>query len=50
MQASLQWVCRFRKVSGELDVMNADQIKAFVLQKTGISISPNDDFGKIQIG
>jgi len=33
------------KVSGSLDVMDADQIKAFV-QKSGNSISPNDDLGK----
>ncbi len=45
MQASYNGYVGLEKVSGELDVMNADQIKAFVA-KSGISISPNDDFGK----
>ena len=49
MQASYNGYVGLEKVSGELDIMNADQIKAFVA-KSGISISPNDDFGKIQIG
>ncbi|HRQ52013.1 MAG TPA: SusC/RagA family TonB-linked outer membrane protein, partial [Agriterribacter sp.] len=43
-QASYDGYIGFEKVSGELEVMNADQIKAYI-SKNGNAILPTDDLG-----